>query len=69
MEINEAEGILEEEKKQKKTNKGKKQRQRYSIDELEKRVSKTIYIDPDEKVCSTCGSKLVIVQGSKSSST
>ena len=48
MQIDEAEGILEEEKKEKQTNKGKKQKQRYSVDELEKKVSKTIYIDPDE---------------------
>lgn len=66
MQIDEAESILEEEKKEKQTNKGKKQKQRYSVDELEKKVSKTIYIDPDEKVCPTCGSELVVVSESVS---
>lgn len=66
MEIDEAEGILEEEKKEKRTTKGKKQRQRYSVDELERKVSKTVYIDPDEKVCPTCGSKLVVASQSVS---
>ena len=66
MQIDEAEDILEEEKKEKQTNKGKKQKQRYSVDELEKKVSKTIYIDPDEKVCPTCGSELVVVSESVS---
>ena len=66
MQIDEAEGILEEEKKERKANRGRKQKQRYSVDELEKKVSRIIYIDPDEKVCPTCGSELVVVSESVS---
>ena len=66
MQIDEAEGILEEEKKERKANRGKKQKQRYSVDELEKKVNRIIYIDPDEKVCPTCGSELVVVSESVS---
>ena len=52
LQIDEAEGILEEEKKENSSKKGVKKNKRYSADELEKKVSRIEYIDQEEKVCS-----------------
>lgn len=55
--INEAEEIIKKEKKIRKTNKGKKyNKQKF---DYEKYVTETRTIEPDEKVCPTCGSTLV----------
>lgn len=59
MEIDEAEGIIEEERKRKSQKGIAKKKKRYSADELEKKVSRTEYVDPEEKVCPRCGEELV----------
>ena len=59
LQIDEAEGILEEEKKEIRLKKSVKKKKRYSVDELENKVSRIEYIDPEEKVCPKCGEELV----------
>ena len=54
--INEAEEIIKE-KKRNKTNKGKKYNKNKF--DYEKYVTETRILEPDEKVCPTCGSSLV----------
>lgn len=56
--INEAEEILKEEKKVRKTNKGKKYNKKKF--DYEKYVTETRIIDPKEKTCPICGSSLVV---------
>lgn len=56
--INETEEILKEEKKVKKTNKGKKYNKNKF--DYEKYVTETRIIEPDEKICPACGSTLVL---------
>ena len=56
--INEAEEILKEEKKIRKSNKGKKYNKNKF--DYEKHVTETRIIEPDEKVCPTCGSSLIV---------
>ena len=55
--INEVEEVIKEEKKEKRTNKGKK----YNKEKIdyEKLVSEVKYIEPDEQICPTCGEKLI----------
>ena len=53
--INETEEII---KKEKKTNKGKKYKKRFF--DYEKYVQEIRYIEPEEKICPKCGTKLVI---------
>lgn len=55
--INEAEEIFKEEKKERKTNKGKKYNKNKF--DYEKYVTETRIIEPEEKVCPSCGSSLV----------
>lgn len=57
--INEAEEIIKEEKKARKSNKGKKYNKKKF--DYEKYVTETRIIEPNEKVCPTCGSSLVLV--------
>lgn len=59
LQIDEAEGILEEEKKEIRLKKGVKKKKRYSVDGLENKVSRIEYIDSEEKVCPKCGEELV----------
>ena len=59
LQIDEAEGILEEEKKEIRLKKSVKKKKRYSLDELENKVSRIEYIDPEEKVCPKCGEELM----------
>lgn len=56
--INEVEEVIKEEKKEKRTNKGKK----YNKEKIdyEKLVSEVKYIEPDEQICPTCGEKLIV---------
>ena len=56
--INEVEEVIKEEKKEKRTNKGKK----YNKEKIdyEKLVSEVQYIEPDEQICPTCGEKLIV---------
>lgn len=56
--INEAEEILKEEKKERKTNKGKKYNKKKF--DYEKHVTETRIIEPEDKVCPICGSSLVV---------
>lgn len=56
--INEAEEILKEEKKVRKTNKGKKYNKKKF--DYEKYVTETRIIEPKEKTCPICGSSLVV---------
>ena len=56
--INEVEEVIKEEKKEKRTNKGKKYNKK-KID-YEKLVSEVKYIEPDEQICQTCGEKLIV---------
>lgn len=56
--INEVEEVIKEEKKEKRTNKGKKYNKK-KID-YEKLVSEVKYIEPDEQICPTCGEKLIV---------
>lgn len=56
--INEAEEILKEEKKERKTNKGKKYNKKKF--DYEKHVEETRIIEPEDKVCPICGSSLVV---------
>ena len=56
--INEVEEVIKEEKKKKRTNKGKKYNKK-KID-YEKLVSEVKYIEPDEQICPTCGEKLIV---------
>jgi len=56
--INEAEEILKEEKKERKTNKGKKYNKKKF--DYEKYVTETRIIEPEDKVCPMCGSSLVV---------
>lgn len=57
--INEVEEIIKEEKKEKKTNKGKKYNKKKF--DYEKHVSEVRYITPEEEICPTCGEKLVVI--------
>ena len=56
--INEAEEIIKEEKKVRKSNKGKKYNKKKF--DYEKYVTETRIIEPDEKECPTCGSSLTL---------
>ena len=55
--INEPEEIIKEEKKERKTNKGKKYKKKPF--DYEKYVTETKIIEPNEKICQTCGTTLV----------
>ena len=55
--INEPEEIIKEEKKERKTNKGKKYKKKPF--DYEKYVTETKIIEPGEKICETCGATLV----------
>lgn len=66
MEINEVEKIIDEEKKEKKSTKGKRKARRIPVEELEKMVTSTVFVDPEEKTCPKCGEQLVVASQSVS---